>query len=115
MAINDQYRPGASKFFAAQPGSSTGAPGSAVPGPEVSAGPVVGTPEISVPGASSQLAANRPTTDVMAGDTCAMSADSPVPASGDPLTGLSLAMVTETGAGQGSGHQPHPNSMSRRR
>jgi hypothetical protein len=43
-----------------------------------------------------------------------MSSDSVVPPRGDPLTGLTVAQVTQTGAGLGShitaGH--HPNSMS---
>jgi hypothetical protein len=112
MAANDQYT-SADPFGGPGGYANTGAPGSAVPGSESGAGPVVGQVAVSVPGVSSQLAENRPVAAVHAGDTCVMPWDSPVPASGDPLTGLSLAQVTETGAGQGSGHQPHPNSMAR--
>ena len=109
---NDQYGP-ASKFFAAVP-QGTGAAGSSTPDPESTAGPVIGNPVVSVPYASSQVPANMPQQAVTSGDTSGMSSDSPVPASGDPLTGVSLADVTQTGAGQGSGHAPHPNSTARR-
>lgn len=111
MSVNDQYVPGASKFFAAVP-DGTGAAGSPVPGPETSEGPLLATVPVTIPGASSQFGADM--VAVTAGDTCSASADAPVPASGDPMSGLSLAQVTETGAGQGSGHAVHPNSTARR-
>lgn len=109
MAVNGQYSD--PPFGMSGAVAQTGAPGTAVPGPETSAGPVVGTPAVVAPYASSQ--APIPRVEVTSGDTCSMSADAPVPAGGDPLTGLSLADVTQTGAGQGSGHMPHPNSMAR--
>ena len=55
---------------------------------------------------------NIPRLDVLSGDTCAMSSDAPVPAGGDPMTGLSLAQVTQTGAGQGSPRDLSPTSVS---
>jgi hypothetical protein len=93
--------------------AQTGAPGS--PGVQASQtfGPVIGNPVISLPGFSSQLPEGRPTLPVAAGDTCSSSADAPVPGM-DPLTGLSLADVTQTGAGQGTVVTPHhPGAGSR--
>lgn len=103
--------------FFGQDGSaymSTGAKGSMGITAEQTAGGVIGTPVVSVPGASSQLAESMPTVPVMAGDTSAMSSDAPVPAQGDPMTGLGLDFIASTGAGQGSVHAPHPNSAARR-
>jgi hypothetical protein len=115
---NLQY--GAGKGLFGQDGSpyaSTGAPGSGISSdalnPDVMAGPVIANPAISIPGASSQIQANRPSVGVTAGDTSSMSSDNVVPSSGDPLTGLSQAQLTQTGAGQGTAvSPPHPNSMS---
>ena len=39
----------------------------------------------------------------------ASAADAPVPGT-DPMTGLSLAQLTETGAGQGNTHTTHPGA-----
>lgn len=109
---NPQYGAG-SKFFAALP-DGTGAPGS--PGvqdspPGSGGGGVIASPVVSVPFASSQVAESMPRVPVTAGDTAGMTSDSPVPPSGDPLTGLSVADVTQTGAGHGTaGHIPHPNA-----
>jgi hypothetical protein len=115
MATNDQYT-GASKFFAAVP-DGTGAPGTAGVQPSDTAGTVIATPRIlSSPYSSSQVEGNFSTVAVTSGDTSSSSADAPVPVTGDPLTGLSLADITSTGAGLGvditDGH--HPNSMARR-
>lgn len=108
MATNDQYR---FPPFGMSGIDLTGAPGSQVAGPESSAGPVIGEPVVSAPFDSSQVAASMPRVPVMAGDTCSMPSDAPVPASGDPMTGLSQAFVTQTGAGQGSaGQHAHPNA-----
>jgi hypothetical protein len=81
--------------------------------PGVGGGPVIARPVVSIPGYSSQLPEGTPSVPVTAGDTCAVSSDTPVPASGDPLTGLTLADITTTGAGLGSGHAVHPNSQAR--
>jgi hypothetical protein len=107
MAVNDQYRPGQTPFGMSDAIADSGAPGT--PGITAAqfAGGVVGTPVVSVPYASSQLAESRPTVGVMAGDTCSLSSDAPVPPGGDPLTGLSLAQVAETGAGSGTVITPH--------
>jgi hypothetical protein len=67
---------------------------------------------LSSPFASVQVPGNAPRLDVLSGDTCAMSSDAPVPAGGDPLTGLSLADVTQTGAGHGSPRDLSPTSVS---
>lgn len=110
MSVNGQYDD--PPFGLGGDYASTSAPGTPVPGPEVSEGPLLARVPVTIPGASSQFGAD--TVAVMAGDTCSMSADAPVPSGGDPLTGLSLSQVTETGAGMGSGHTVHPNSMARR-
>jgi hypothetical protein len=55
-----------------------------------------------------QLGANMPRIPVTQRDTCSLSSDSPVPAQGDPLTGLTPGDVTSTGAGQGHSTAPHP-------
>lgn len=114
MAANDgdpAHR--VSDLFGAPLPAGTGAGGTPVPGPEVSAGPVVGNPVVSTPYASSQAAENLPRVTVTSGDTCAMSSDAPVPADGDPLTGLGLSFVADTGAGHGSvSSVHHPNAAS---
>lgn len=113
MAVNSQYLPGETPFGMSAAIAQTGAPGSQGVTAAESAGPVIGSPVVSVPFASSQLPGSRPTLDVVSGDTCSSSADAPVPASGDPMTGLSLAQVTQTGSGLGSGHAVHPDSTAR--
>jgi hypothetical protein len=81
----------------------SGAPGSEGISAAETAGPELGRPVVSNPYGSSQVAANMPTVQVLAGDTCSLSSDAPVPSSGgDPLTGLGLDAIASTGAGQGS-------------
>jgi hypothetical protein len=110
--LNQQYQ--APPFGLSPAIGSTGAPGS--PGVQDSpagagGGTVLASPVVSVPFASSQLPESMPRLPVTAGDTAGMTSDSPVPVSGDPLTGLSLADITQTGAGAGhAGHFAHPNS-----
>ena len=49
----------------------------------------------------------------LVGNSHAASADSPVPASGDPLTGILPASLMQTGAGAGTaGQNPHPNAVT---
>lgn len=94
--------------------TSSGAPGS--PGVQDSpagsgGGSVIATPVVSAPYGSSQLPANLGRVPVTQGDTAGMTSDSPVPQTGDPLTGISLDAITSTGAGRGhAGHIPHPNT-----
>ena len=110
MAVNGQYSDGP---FTGANYASTGAPGSASAAPESGGGATIGTVTVTTQGASSQIP--QPQVSVQQGDTCAFASDSPVPPAGDPLSGLGLAQVTQTGAGEGSWHQPHPNSMNRGR
>jgi hypothetical protein len=118
--LNQQYSTPGALFGGGTAGyASTGAPGSSVlpdASPDVMSGPVIASPAISTPYASSQIPANMPHVGVTAGDTSGMSSDNVVPPRGDPLTGLTQAQLTQTGAGMGSditeGH--HPNSMARR-
>jgi len=116
--LNSQYDAGSTPFNMSAGIGSTNAPGSTVQpeaAPDVVSGPAIAHPVISNPYGSSQVAVNRPTADVAVGDTNAMSSDDVVPGQ-DPLTGLSSAQLTQTGAGMGSditeGH--HPNSSARR-
>jgi hypothetical protein len=115
---NLQYTTPGPLFGGAQGYDSTGAPGS--PGVQDApagsgGGGVIASPVVSVPFASSQLAESMPRLPVTAGDTAGMTSDAPVPVSGDPLTGLSLADVTQTGAGTGHVAGPaHPNSAAGR-
>jgi hypothetical protein len=97
LAVNDQYRPGASKFFTTVP-ETTGAAGSQ--GAMVSEHAPLATVTVTDVYGSSQTA--QPSALVGVGDTNAMPGDAPVPAGGDPLTGLSVADVCDTGAGHGS-------------
>lgn len=84
---------------------STGAPGSAVPGPESSAGPVVGTVAPVPPYGSSQQ--SWPSVTVQAGDTSGMSSDQPVNQS-ELLPDAAGARVT--GAGLGHTMTRHPDA-----
>lgn len=102
MAVNDQYRPGQEPFGMGGV-ASTGAPGTAT-NPDTSVGAVVGSPAVVVNYASSQAPIAH--VDVLAGDTCSLSSDAPVPVSGDPMSGLTLADVCETGAGLGHAGGP---------
>jgi hypothetical protein len=54
-----------------------------------------------------------PTVPVLAGDTSGMSSDAPVPATGDPLTGLGLDSIADTGAGHSHAHAQNPNAGQR--
>jgi len=115
--LNAQY--GASQFgLDTSAYASTGAAGSPSAGdspPGAGGGPVIASPVVSVPYASSQIPASMPRIPVVAGDTTASSTDTVIPPRGDPMTGLSEAQVTTTGAGLGTAeHMPHPNSMSGR-
>jgi hypothetical protein len=111
-STNGQYqRP---PFGISQGAASTNAPGSAGVQASDSYGPVVGTPVVSVPGASSQVAASMPRASVVAGDTCSSSADAVVPGT-DPLTGLGLSDIASMGPHPDhtlTGHA-HPNSTAR--
>jgi hypothetical protein len=89
---------------------STGAAGTLAAGAETSAGADLGRVTVTPLFGSSQV--SQPTATVTAGDTCAMSSDAPVPAGGDPMTGLSLADVTQTGAGRGSPRDLSPNAQN---
>jgi hypothetical protein len=110
MAVNAQYSD--PPFGLGGDYASTGAPGTPGSAAESAGGAVVGSPVVTVgPYASSQIPVNVPRIDVTQGDTCAMTSDAPVPLSGDPMTGVSLADITQTGAGQGSPRDLSPNAM----
>jgi hypothetical protein len=82
---------------------STGLPGSEGITAAATAGPVVGTPVVSVPFASSQPAASRPVIAVTSGDTFSASDDLAVHV-GTPLL---PAGADTTGIGGGhAGHRP---------
>src|SRR6516164_9751959 len=115
MAVNDQYLPGQAPFGMGGAIANTGAPGSPGITASETAGPDVGRPVVSVPGASSQLPESMPRLSVTAGDTSAMSSDAPVPPSGDPLTGIPLSDIASMGPHPDhtlTGHA-HPNSTAR--
>jgi hypothetical protein len=107
MAQNDGEHAVTENFGWALP-QGTGAPGSAVAGPETSAGPVLGTVTVTANYGSSQV--DQPVATVRAGDTCAMSTDSPVPAGGD-WTGVPQSFIQSTG-NRGSGHGINPNAVN---
>jgi len=88
----------------------TGAPGSVGDTASETAGGLVASPVVSIPGFSSQLAEGRPTLDVMAGDTSAMSSDMPVGDHFASLTGVDQGAMLSTGAGAGQTTTRHPNS-----
>jgi hypothetical protein len=112
VAVNDQYM---DPPFGLSPAiAQTGAPGSPGITAAETAGPEVGRPVVSVPGASSQVPESMPRLSVTAGDTSAMSSDAPVPPGGDPLTGLGLDFIASTGAGQGTVVTPHHPGAARR-
>jgi hypothetical protein len=100
MAVNGQYSD--PPFGMSQSIAHTGATGSEGVTAAQSSGPVVG----SVMPRSVMFAPSTsiPEVQVVSGDTCSSSADGPVPPSGDPMTGLSLAQICETGAGAGTVH-----------
>jgi hypothetical protein len=114
---NPQYSNPGPIFGDASGYADSNAPGS--PGVQdqaagVGGGPVIATPVVSIPGASSQLAENMPHLPVTTGDTAGMTSDAPVPPGGDPLTGLGLDSIANTGAGSGTVITPHhPNAGSR--
>ena len=91
---------------------STGAAGNPVALPSENAPTLASGVVVSVPGQSSQVQPDVAT--VYVGDTAAASFG-PTPPSGDPLTGLPGSFLNDTGAGQGSGHAPHPNSTAQAR
>jgi hypothetical protein len=100
-----------SSLFGVRLPDSTGASGSTGVTAGETAGGVVGTPVVSVPFATSQLPAMRPTIEVLSGDTSAFSSDNPInggPLQPGPLSGP--GSYIDTGAGSGSGHSPHPNA-----
>jgi hypothetical protein len=75
-------------------------------------GPVVGTPVVSTPGASSQVPANMPRATVTAGDTASASDDTPVHTG--PLLPGNPGEYLSTGAGDGGvDHFPHRNSLGK--
>ena len=91
---------------------STGAGGSPTALPSDNAPVLESGVVVSVPGQSSQVTPDM--TTVHLGDTAGASFG-PTPPGGDPLTGLSVADLTSTGAGAGHGdHFPHPNSTAGR-
>jgi hypothetical protein len=107
MAVNQQYVD-RDPFGGSGGYASTGAAGSAVAGPETSAGPVVGRVVVTASYGSSQV--DQPVAVVMAGDTCAMSTDSPVPAGGD-WTGVPQSFIQSTGErAAASLHSVNPNA-----
>ena len=101
--LNAQY---SGEFF---PGLSAGT-GSSAPGSQgdtasETGGTEVGSPVVSVPGASSQVPASMPRVSVTSGDTSGMSSDQAVQAS--PITPGPVDAYLTTGAGKGSGsHYP---------
>jgi hypothetical protein len=109
VAANDGEHPVTSLFGSDLP-AGTGAEGTPGVTAAQSSGPVLGSPVVSNPFGSSQVAANLPTAQVVSGDTCSSSADGPVPPAGDPLTGISLDAICSTGAGRGSLRDSHPNA-----
>lgn len=109
MAANDGEHPVPWIIPGIPAPQGTGAPGTDGIGPGESAAPLMSGVIVSVPGQSSQVAPDR--ADVSLGDTCATSNDSPVPAAGDPMTGLRPAALLATGAGQGGVYgPPHHNN-----
>jgi hypothetical protein len=108
MAANDGEHPVTSLFGSDLP-AGTGAMGTPTVPASVSAGPSLGTVTVTPNFGSSQV--QQPTVVVTTGDTCAMSSEAPVPAGGDPLTGLTLGQVADTGAGHGSARDLSPNAM----
>jgi hypothetical protein len=95
MAVNDQYLPGQAPFGMGGAIANTGAPGTEGISAATTAGAEVGHPTVTDPGSSSQ--APQPTVTVLAGDTCSLSSDSPVPAGGDPLSGIPLSDIASMG------------------
>ena len=67
-----------------------------------STGAVVETVKVSGTGAADGYGLQRIPQPVRVGDTNSLVSGAPVPASGDPLTGLGLGDVAWTGAGHGS-------------
>lgn len=108
MAQNDGEHRVESLFGWGLP-AGTGAPGTPTVPPSTSAGADLARVTVTNLYGSSQV--SQPTAVVTAGDTCAMSSDAPVPAGGDPMTGLSLADVADTGAGRGRSRDLSPNAM----
>lgn len=103
MAVNSQYEPGA-EFFPGISAGSSAAPGSQGDTASETSGAEVGNPVVSMPQASSQVPANMPRVQVLAGDTSGMSSDQPVQAS--PIMPANPGYL-DTGAGSGSGaHYP---------
>jgi hypothetical protein len=112
--LNAQYDNAGALFGGATGYASTGAPGSPGDTAAQTAGPVIGSPVVSVPFASSQLPANMPRLDVTAGDTSGMSSDQPVGDGFSTLSGVSPAAMSTTGAGQGNPDPyRHPGAGSR--
>jgi hypothetical protein len=81
VAVNDQYLPGHEPFGMGGI-ASTGAPGGDGITAAMTAGPEVGRPVIRPLYQSAQTPGEAVT--VLAGDTCALSSDAPVPPGGDP-------------------------------
>jgi hypothetical protein len=114
LAINSQYSDPGPLFGGAADYANTGAPGSASPVTDEPSGSggggVIGNPVVSVPGASSQVAASMPVVPVTAGDTSSFSDDMPVHKS--ELFPADPSAYMSTGAGMGTdttaGH--HPNA-----
>jgi hypothetical protein len=74
--------------------------------PSATAGPVIGTPAVSLLAASSQVPENRPTLAVTSGDTCGFSDDQPVHGG----TFLCPPGADVTGAGLGHVNEHHPRA-----
>ena len=107
VVVNEQYQ-GADPFGGTGGYASTGAAGTAVAAVESAGGATIGSWPITPTYGSSQVA--WPSVSVQQGDTSGSAVDAPVPVSGDPMTGLSLADITQTGAGQGSAYARNPNA-----
>ena len=110
--LNDQYS--APLFGVLGTGfANTGFPGSQGDTAGQTEGPVVGSPVVSAPFGSSQLAANMPRQDVTTGDTSAMSSDQAVGDEFTTFSGASQEALTVTGAGTGHvGGPVHPNAIA---
>jgi hypothetical protein len=93
--------------------ASTGLGGSPGDMPSQTEGPLVGSPVVSVPGATSQVAGMMPRLPVLAGDTSAMSSDQAVGDNFTTISGASQAALTATGSGTGHvGGPRHPNASA---
>lgn len=112
--LNAQYDHPSALFPGSGSYASTGAPGGDGDTAAETSGPVIGSPAVSTPYASSQIPGNMPHVDVTSGDTSGMSSDSPVGDHFSTLSGRPAADYLNTGAGQGNPNPyNHPNAGGR--